>query len=91
MTVLSLSTFSQATEKLKIDSLKNLATHLKGSERIDCLNLLARTISTAHLKLNERADSIYYYASVANNEANNIGYKKGIAAWEKMMLMLKKK
>jgi tetratricopeptide (TPR) repeat protein len=80
MTVLSLSTFSQTTEKLKIDSLKNLATHLKGSERINCLNLLARNISTAHLNLNERADSIYYYASAANNEANKIGYKKGIAA-----------
>lgn len=80
VTALSLSAFSQATEQLKIDSLKNLATHLKGSERIDCLNLLCRTISTAHLTLNERAGAIYDYASVANNEANKIGYKKGIAA-----------
>jgi len=80
----SASAFSQATDSLKIDSLKKHLSHLKDSAKIDCLNLIARRFSTnggqAWTSWSQVADSVDHYASIAYDEANKIGYKRGIAA-----------
>jgi len=82
--VLQLSTLAQLTQTEKLDSLRRQALILKGQEKIDCLNLLALTISTASgpkwMKWDEKADSVYHYASIAYQEASKIGYDRGTAS-----------
>src|SRR5688500_12090781 len=76
---------AQTTGRQKIDSLEKQLTQLKDSSRIDCLNLIARTIPDAipgdntNPLWSQKADSVYHYASIAYSEAMKIGYKKGIA------------
>ncbi|TAL41023.1 MAG: hypothetical protein EPN92_13600, partial [Chitinophagaceae bacterium] len=77
---------AQTPERMQVDSLEKQLAQLKDSSRIDCINLIAQTISSA-ISGNftdtalwvQKADSIYHYASVAYNEAMKISYKKGIA------------
>lgn len=72
---------SQSTDSLKIDSLENQLLYLKDSAKVDCLNLLARKLSTAGwMKWSEKVDSVYYYALIAYKEADKIDYKRGIGA-----------
>ncbi len=72
--------FSQPMESHVIDSLKKQYLTLSGTNKVDCLNLLAQTFSTANIsKWSEKADSVYHYATIAYTEANKIDYKKGIA------------
>jgi tetratricopeptide (TPR) repeat protein len=84
LAIISAQAFSQATDSLKIDSLKKQLLHLKDSAKIDCLNLLARRFSTnggqAWTSWSQVADSVDHYASIAYDDANKIGYKRGVAA-----------
>jgi len=80
ITALSLSVLSQVTEKMKIDSLRTLATNLRDQARTDNLNLLSEAFAVAsNLRWNQKADSVSHYASIAYKESIEIDYKKGIA------------
>ncbi len=74
-------------ERHDIDSIilankKKTLNSLKGSNRIDMLNSISEDFfyTGYNIGLNEtqRTDSILYYAKVANNEANELKYKKGV-------------
>jgi tetratricopeptide (TPR) repeat protein len=75
-----LPVFAQPTESQFIDSLKKQSIALKGAEKVDCLNLLARTISIAgNTNWKQKADSVYKFASIAYEESKKQDYRKGLA------------
>lgn len=71
---------AQKTQSNFIDSLKKEISILTDTNKVNTLNLLAQTFSTANnLNWQQKADSVFYYANIASNEAERIGYKKGSA------------
>lgn len=83
ITVYNVAVFSQVTDNLKIDSLEKLLLYLKDSTKVDCLNLLARKFAIfggAGWTWGKKADSVFYYGSMAYEEASKINYKRGVAA-----------
>ena len=76
-----LPAFAQPTESQFIDSLKKQSLALKGAEKVDCLNLLAREISSAsNSNWKQKADSVYKFASMAYEESKKHDYRKGLAS-----------
>lgn len=78
-----LSSIAQITDSLKVDSLQKHLPYLKDSNKVDCLNLLAQKfliIGGPTWTWSKKADSVYYYATIAYKEAKRIGYKRGVAA-----------
>ena len=75
-------TAERRKDSLKIDSMKKVLPLLRDSTRVDCMNQICKKYrfimgvgGFVH-----RADSIFHFALLANDEANRIGYKYGIAA-----------
>ena len=63
----------------EFDSLKNILTKLKGTDKVDCLNALAKTATDLPLDSWQlEADTARPYAMQANREAKRMGYKKGL-------------
>jgi tetratricopeptide (TPR) repeat protein len=83
----SLQTYSQnytverQKDSLKLDSLKRALPTLKGKEKIDALNIASEMFSSFYGfgGFIHRVDSMKLYSEKANQEANKIGYKYGIA------------
>ena len=71
---------AQKTENSFIDSLKKEISFLSDSNKVNALNLLAQTLSTAdNLTWQEKADSVFYYSTIAYNDAKKTAYKRGVA------------
>ena len=68
-------------DSLELDSLKGVLPALKGKERIDALNKASDMFAAFYGfgGFVHRADSMKLYSVLANQEANKIGYKYGIA------------
>lgn len=62
----------------RIESLKKKLPHLKGAERVDCLNDLAREYLYLD-RTTQYAHASYYYSHLAYREAVKIGYQYGEA------------
>jgi len=69
------------SDSLRIDSLKKLLPSLKGSARVDCMALICKHYFyvTPVEGFKFRNDSIRFYATKAQEEANKIGYASGFA------------
>jgi tetratricopeptide (TPR) repeat protein len=76
----SLSQTSPAykVDSLKLESLKNRLSSLKGKDRVDLLNEIAARMNFVIAK-SKRKDSITFYAQKAFDEATKIEYKAGSA------------
>src|SRR5215217_2083510 len=91
MTVLffgSFHTYSQnyytqerRNDSLKLDSLKRALPALEGKEKVDALNKASEMFSSFYGfgGFIHRVDSMKLYSEKANQLANKIGYKYGIA------------
>jgi tetratricopeptide (TPR) repeat protein len=83
----SFKTFSQIytverqQDSLKLDSLKRALPALEGKEKIDALNAASEMFASIYGfgGFIHRVDSMKLYSEKANQEANKIGYKYGIA------------
>src|SRR5688572_6062671 len=66
------------TDSIRLDSLKRILPKAKDSARVDLLNAIALRIGfifpDAH-----KVDSMFYYASLAYEQSNKLGYKLGAA------------
>ena len=78
--------YSQITiskiDSFRIEGLKKKLSGIKGKERIDCLNDIAREylyIERTLERTPEHWHDAYYYSHLAYNEAEKIGYKYGQA------------
>ena len=69
-------------DSINLSNKKKKLNLLKGNARIDMLNSISEdffyTGYTIGLSDKQRTDSILYYAKLANNEATELKYKKGI-------------
>ena len=74
-------TQERRSDSLKLDSLKQALSALKGKEKIDALNKASEMFASFYGfgGFIHRVDSMKLYSEKANLEANKIGYKYGIA------------
>jgi tetratricopeptide (TPR) repeat protein len=74
-------TLERREDSLKLDSLKRALPALKGKEKVDALNAASEMFSSFYGfgGFIHRVDSMKLYSEKANQEANKIGYKYGIA------------
>jgi tetratricopeptide (TPR) repeat protein len=74
-------TQERRNDSLKLDTLKQVLPALKGKEKVDALNKASEMFASfsGFGGFVHRADSIKLYSEKANQEANKIGYKYGIA------------
>ena len=74
-------TLERREDSLKLDSLKRALPALKGKEKVDALNAASEMFSSFYGfgGFIHRVDSMKLYSETANQEANKIGYKYGIA------------
>jgi tetratricopeptide (TPR) repeat protein len=74
-------TLERRADSLKLDSLKRTLPGLKGEEKVDALNTASEMFSGFYGfgGFIHRVDSMKVYSEKANQEANKIGYKYGIA------------
>jgi tetratricopeptide (TPR) repeat protein len=75
-------TLERRADSLKLDSLKRALPALKGKEKVDALNAVSEMFSSFYGfgGFIHRVDSMKLYSEKANQEANKIGYKYGIAS-----------
>jgi len=67
-------------DSLKIDSMKAILSTLKGIALSDCLNEIVKKYTSFQGAggMVQRIDSMFHFAQLAYDEANRIGYKRGL-------------